>query len=89
MEKTIAKELNRDVDETVQINGQSRLSCFQSVTQVDCSGKDEETMSESDLSLVKTEDSSCPLTRTGSFIEKEGRAMDFEMWSQGSLEVCE
>ena len=89
MEKTIAKGLNKDVDESVQVNGYSRLSCFQSVTQVDCSGKDEETMSDSDLSLVKTEDSSCPLTRTGSFSEKEGRVLDFEMWSQGSLEVCE
>ena len=89
MEKTIAKELNKDVDEATTINGYGRLSCFQSVTQVECSAKDEETMSDSDLSLVKTDDSSCPLTRTGSFIEKEGRVVDFEMWSQGSLEVCE
>ena len=46
-------------------------------------------MSESDLSLVKTEDSLCQLTRAGSFIEKEGKSVDFEMWSQGSLETCE
>ena len=81
-----------EADETKQVNGYSRLSCFQALTQADGTeklSKDDETMSDSNLSLVKTEDSLCPLTRTGSFTEYKGRELDFETWSQCSFEPCE
>ena len=77
-------------DETSQINGHIRLSCFQFITEADDSPlKEEESLSECNLSHQKTEDSSRPLTRQGSFTEKEDRAEDFELISQFSLEVCE
>ena len=87
----LEKEEQVTSDETSQINDHSRLSCFQFITEAgDNTQKEEESLSESNLSLQKTEDSLGPLTRTGSFTEKEiGRAEDFEMWSQCSLEVCE
>lgn len=87
----VEKEDKVTSDDSRQTNGHIRLGCFQFITEAgDSPLKEDETLSEGNLSLQKTEDSSRPLTRSNSFTEKDNsRTEDFEMWSQGSLEVCE
>ena len=44
---------------------------------------------DSDLSMAHTDESLCKFTRTGSFTDREPKGVDFDTWSQSSLDMCE